>query len=797
MMNQVFFLDRNLKVVFSVFQAMEVVKIINFGSCYTSMWDGIYADITDQNSGEPQLEIGRFYPATGSPIPTEIMHAKNGVVARRESPFIIEDCVFDNNYKDIVLEKYIKSGLAQTATILRRCTFSTSGTLLAPFAGEPKFTALELNDIEGRTFGDVTGNANIISNSLFGIYSRNASFILLNTDFQNISFNPAFPTSGTIIYSTSDFDYTNRKITLGNGNANGSNNFKNSRNGLIGLGEMNYYIYNNIFGSSSSFEPISEFCIKIENSGGKVILIENLNKFYDYNHGIEISGITTAAEIKILDNKFFNATITNGLNFDGTAINIINQFPLSRIQSGLIQGNQIGSTTPSSQPRIGIHLGNVGTFTIQNNDIFFHQGGSPSYNFRGIRLENAPGCLIAGNEISNSSFTAGASRTLLAIRVDASSVPKIKCNTLSNMGWGMQFVGNNDYVTLIENGLSQYDLGIQLGDGTNGTFIGNFQGVPGIGLDNSWSDDVHDRVEGLLTFLTPMPWYHHGDELFSNLYAPVRSNNTYSIAISPIDNQTGYLHDPCNNILPIATERNYGFIEIAEDTARYSGDFANEYLYMRKESAYKFMTVDTGRIVMGSEDDEVFEALYETLSITNIAKFDSVVLLCSEKQWTKAEMLIEDIIDTNVHEYYLKLVLAILIEAEMEDRDFNSEDSTILFEVANLHSLAGGVAVKIARNAMHLEIEDVGESGLRIFNSTNKPENPELQLWPNPACEKINVNRTKPVNYQIYDSRMRLIKSGTCVEGAILTHELLSGYYLLFVNENNISYKPLKFCIIK
>ena len=174
-----------------------------------------------------------------------------------------------------------------------------------------------------------------------------------------------------------------------------------------------------------------------------------------------------------------------------------------------------------------------------------------------------------------------------------------------------------------------------------------------------------------------------------------------------------------------------------------------------------------------------------------------MVKYCSEKQWAEAEMILENISDTNTHEHYLKQVLAILIEAEMEERAFDNEDSTILLEIANLHSLEGGVAVKIARNTLHLEIEDVGESGFRKLNSNYKPVNSELHLWPNPACEKINVNITKPVNYKLYDRRMRLIKSGTCVEGAILTHELLSGYYLLFVNENNVSYKPIKFCIVK
>jgi len=230
--------------------------------------------------------------------------------------------------------------------------------------------------------------------------------------------------------------------------------------------------------------------------------------------------------------------------------------------------------------------------------------------------------------------------------------------------------------------------------------------------------------------------------------------------------------------------------------ACYEGDFANEYLYLRKESSYQFMTADTGRITMGREDDEDFEELYSILSVSNIGKLDSVIKYCSKQQWSEANDLLETIEDTNNHQTYLKQVLSILIEAALEDRVFDSGDTNALLEIAYLHSLAGGLAVKIARSALHLEIEDVG-GGSKFYNLTKKETIPELKLWPNPSGDIININKSETVSYQIYNTGMRLITSGYCIGGTIDVSKLQAGYYLLFVMENKISFKPLGFCITR
>ncbi|MBK7965937.1 MAG: hypothetical protein IPK10_12075 [Bacteroidetes bacterium] len=433
----------------------------------TNMWDGIYVDIENQAVAEPELEITK-YITSPTDIRSQLMNAKNAVVARRESHFLIEDCDFNNNYKDILLEKYLKNGTAESATVIKGCTFSSTTPLLEPFDTAIKFTALELNDIEGRTIGDVT-NANAISNSLYGIYSHNASFTLLNSNFNDLEEDAAFPNSGTGIYATSDYDYTNRKITLGNGNSNGSNSFKNSMNGLIGVGEMNYYIYNNTFGSSSN-EPITEFCIKIENSGGKEILIQDQNEFYDYRHGIDIS--SPRGKLYIHENIFHNALFSNSTNFQGTAINVFNANSV-KLYGSEISNNIIGSDLTNEQPRIGIHLSRISNVNIKTNSIFFHLDASPTDPHLGIWLENCSEVKISDvNNIQNftnfqqSNFVTGPT----GLRLNDSPMSCIENNTFTQLGIGMHVTGQSIINSLYENIFNEFNEGIFL---DNNPYIGS------------------------------------------------------------------------------------------------------------------------------------------------------------------------------------------------------------------------------------------------------------------------------------------------------------------------------------
>ena len=306
-------------------------------------------------------------------------------------------------------------------------------------------------------------------------------------------------------------------------------------------------------------------------------------------------------------------------------------------------------------------------------------------------------------------------------------------------------------------------------------------------------DSQNDRVEGFLSNFSPIPWYHHGSEIFSNTGAPVRSNNSYSSSILPKGNQLGYLDQPCGDVN--STERSAGFGSVAADTARYEGPYEEQFQYARKVAAFSYLTADTGRITMGRSDDLDFEKLMEVLYVSNIAKLDTVIKLAQKYAWLEAYEVLETISDTNNHEYYLKQVLSELISAELYERELTSSDSSVLFEIAHLHSMEGGLAVKIARAALQLELEDIG-SGSRLYSTVEDKSLPEIMIWPNPVSSIINSNRHESFRYQIYDAEMRLVLSGEKMDGMINVEALANGYYSLVISDNKQKYKPLGFCKI-
>lgn len=736
-----------------------------------------------------------------------IAHSKDGVYLARESKYRIMDCTFFNNYRDIVMEKYnqrITSDMQQNDeyTIAGNIFTSDGNTLYYPYNTQYKEAAMELNDVENVRIGKIGGASNVFEKSNLGIKIFNSGAEIWNNEFDEILTPPSSAhniLNGTAIYLNNDYNFWNRTLVVGETTSTISNVFTNCNNAIFGVGEANYTIQNNRFGENNSNDAYRIFnrSIYLANLGDNQITINEHNEFYDYNQGVEIYNVSTGTSVAINHNDFFDAYFDAGNGFEGTAILVDAPWSVGLLKDATISNNQIGATSQSYfQPRIGIHLGNVAGFKILNNTIHFHVGSSPAFNFRGIRIENASESEIAGNIISNDSYTAGLENSLVGIRADNSSMPLIKCNVLQNMGYGMIFLGNNNQLTLIENSLDTYDKGIFLGDGINGTFIGTIQGANNIGLDNSWSDITNLRIDGFLNLSFPLPWHHHGNKVFSNHLSPVDQNNNNPFGIDPIGNATGYLDQACQPY-QLGTLRTIGFSEIAADTARYTGEFAMEYLYLRKESAYHFLIADTGRIAMGREDDEEFEDLYNNLSITNIAKFDSVLQYCSQKKWVLADELLESIDDTNSHQGYLKQVLTIIINAELEQRVFNSSDTVTLIEIANLHSLEGGLAVKIARGTLRLEIEDTGNSGSRIMLSASKIDPPSLKLWPNPSFDFVRINRIAKVNYKIYDSSFRLMQSGICDEGYIRIDQLNAGYYFLVVTDEDAVNTSLGFCKIK
>ncbi|MBP6511584.1 MAG: hypothetical protein KA347_02815 [Bacteroidia bacterium] len=783
---------------FNVINGMNLTLVnCTLSACSTMMWRGIRAENKGLNN-----------PSRVTLTDCSIENADSALYLARNTNYSLENCLFFDNFKDIIMDKYslkITNNLQNNNDdySIFDCTFSSNGGgLLDPHAADQKFAAIELNDVENIIIGKSGSSTltNFFSESIYGIVVQNSGAEIWNNDFDEIFIPtgiPLIPSYGSAIFQNSDNLFWDRELVVGKSTNLISNFFTNCVYGIYGFGEENYTILKNNFGSNngaSTSNAITNSCINIEGITKNKITIDDENKFFDYNRGIDIFDMTNESSIHITNNIFGDGRNTLTDNFAGAAIVLTSAIPILRINKALIDYNDIGyESNTNHQPRIGIHIGNIGGAKIYRNNIYFHLSSTPSNVFRGIRLENANDCEISENLISNDTYVEDLENDLVGIRADASSMPVVKCNSLFNLGHSMNFVGNNDYVTLIENLMSAYDLGISLGDGAP-ALIGAFQGVPGGGFDNAWVDDSHDRVEGVSPFI--IPWYHHGAELFDNNLSPAKVGNAISQVVELFGNQTTYLIGECSNFGPTSNARSAGFAPVAADTARYEGDFAEQFEYLRKDAAYKYLIADTGRLITGYEDDEMYEDLYNELVFSNIGKYDSVLQFCNLKNWTNANELLENLVDSNDHQNYLDQVLSAIIGAELEYRDLNSSDTSLLLEIASLHSLEGGLAVKIARGKLRLEREDFFASSSRMYFTKEAIDLIELKLWPNPAKDYIQINKSN-IQFQIYDMSMRLVTTGNCSDGIIYVNELNEGYYIFEIINTISNYKPIGFCIVK
>ncbi|MBK7965628.1 MAG: hypothetical protein IPK10_10315 [Bacteroidetes bacterium] len=335
----------------------------------TELWDGIYADIEDEATAEPEIVIDQY-----GTQPTQIRDAKNAIVIRRDSPYKIQYGEFTDNYIDIKFEKCKKitkqgqSGTGSTAMFannyIRSCTFTSAGTtLITPYSTAHKFAAITLNDVERVVIGDssLAVDYNIFSNSNYGINSYNSSFECYHSSFSDIfdletsSLIRAY--RGTSIFSHSDNDFNDRNIIIGNLDydlispiVTFNNVFKIKFWNYFG-GEMNAKIYNNVFGNGNTANRIVNNCIWTNGSNQKSVYITRGNVLNDYYVGIRSFGIHPDAIYHIGYNNFNKAYIPNWsviYSFQGTAIYMANSYASPTYISELevpqinIYNNEIG-----------------------------------------------------------------------------------------------------------------------------------------------------------------------------------------------------------------------------------------------------------------------------------------------------------------------------------------------------------------------------------------------------------------------------------------------------------------------
>ncbi|MBK9638252.1 MAG: T9SS type A sorting domain-containing protein [Bacteroidetes bacterium] len=743
------------------------------------MWRGIVLDkVGNINSPEVIFSNVNF-----------VENAETAVYLTRESLFNITGVTFNNYYTDINIV-YQKGNVGKNK--IRGCNFQSSGTgLIAPYLGVRKFAAIVLDDVDEINIGEINQTKNIFSGSRYGIISKNSSIKLLNCDFHDIWDDPNLPLKGGCLLSSSDFDFTDRSIQVGNGSSTGRCNFSNSVSGITGLGEMSYRIERNTFGVGGSTNQLLEYCIRILNSGGKEILIQQENKFYDYTYGVWIENFFKNKNILINGNKFYNAE-TNFQNFTGTAITAVSSSPVDAVNIE-ISDNEIGQLNGSSQPRIGIRVVNLQKVKINENKIYYNYSLTPPSNYNiGISLTESNYARLNLNTISNvgTIFPTGSNEFLKGLDITRSTNLCIENSTLTKLGIGMYFTGTCIVNSLFNNTFANYDTAIYLNNADIGAVQG--RGLPkNIVLSNRWSRSNSSpsvanirRVEGVLTS-SGIEWYYQvttNNEFLptslNGLIFPFPLSSPSSYSICPPLFRFGLEDEPPYT----AIERNAIFGHIVGDSARYPEHYEQEMRLLNRSDLYLTLKNNPEILDLDDEADESFADFYATIQEENIEIFDSVRSLVDYGLYEQGLELVSAIDDTNAIDYNLKECYIIYLNALINDTVFSSSDSSILMEIAIQNPLIGGTGVTMARVMLNLEIYNELLSGERIRNtSTENTSDIKFEVYPVPSHQllKIKTNaNTQNAHLMIHALDGRLLREVN-FQPQIDISDLNEGFYLL------------------
>ena len=369
---------------------------------------------------------------------------------------------------------------------------------------------------------------------------------------------------------------------------------------------------------------------------------------------------------------------------------------------------------------------------------------------------------------------------------------------MENLGYGLDFQGQNGYVPLFGNEFRTFDRGINLGTSPLLTAdIGNFQGMPGYGYDNLWSDGSNIRIDGHKTQLLVIPWFHHGTETFSNNYCPLNSNGSSNV-VSAFGFQSGYAEPVCDLELTNAQTRMAGFSDIVEDTAQYRSEYSKQEHFARQFGLYRYLKEDSTRVFTGDEQDDQYNAWLTEIAATNIGRYDSVFTLMQNKNYSEALSRLSQITDTCQQDIYLKQVLTIEIESHLNDSAYSSADTSVLFEIANIHSVVGGIAVKIARAMLNIEVEDQDATSSRVL-LTKTIDSFFYQLSPVPCVEHISLLTNDPeiLSIEISDITGKVLIKITNVDQPVDVSTLSEGLYQFCIRTISGNEKILKFIKIK
>jgi Secretion system C-terminal sorting domain len=745
---------------------LNLVKCIINECTADKPWDGIISDVDNQYIS---IIGDQVLPAT---LNSSISGAKKAVDLSNNAEFLIANTNFENNQVNISIH--------DCATNIPQKEINNSGNIV-PYSGfiygnhfisdENKMKTLYgkdnlthgiyLNSLDRITIGTKMTS---IPNNLFesceiGIIGNDASFTSLGNNFDIIhrpttALNKEFSAA---IASRNTSYFNDSKVTIGD-EVNpflGRNEFNNCAVSIDIDGELELDVYNNYFDVNNSMpDPTNNIIdIFIKNTGKSGIQILN-NKFKYVNTGIHLYKPGNFSTANIYSNEFSDEQLLiNNTDFSNAAI-VINSPFTAHASFFTIENNSINGL------RRGIFATKQKNLTIKNNSINDLSYTSPNPNqfpTIGIDLADCSDFDIKENIVASSISINNIYETLTGIKLSYANTGNVRCNTISNLGYGLSLNGNCMGTAIRQNTFNEFNSGIYRFAQTT---LDN-QGSITEPTNNSWSSSNLNstRLDADANNLQVI-WYYIApgtstDPRIGPNFDPVIYLATECInPIGPLfcisDHTSNLRYANINNSLQLL------------DTLTSDIDI----IYNEKKDAYYLLVKSNYEL----KDSIIHLANVSTLisEIENgpadeLNLMDSLIM---SKPDSTLFSYLSSIPVSWAGDFYKQQVNRILLK-ETEKKLWDAQDSLWLDYIASIPRKIGGDAVISACAALRRECaeQNTNLNTSRLNNSNKKSAN-RLITYPNPTNEFISIQNGNNEDLiqliSIYDITGRTIKTLNC-----------------------------------
>lgn len=550
--------------------------------------------------------------------------SKISLYTPQKSPYIFfqEDAAL-NYYNDYLLEDLhfdSKDDMGLVTSLHDGFTMQRPAPGLIPYAG------IKINHFPLYIGTSNTANVNTFKNMNYGIVCANATLVLDNSSFENITSAGGYiAKGGTGVLFQSGIGDANYLIQRGLGKTNSLNpTFKNCSAGISSVGA-----YADV--SQNYMDNITTGILFASGNLRAAQIVENTIRAKSIGIGVYYSEMNYG--IRVSANDITSGIGTNGSsNATGIFVTSYSKAFFKIISNVSLRNNTIHVVGNGD----GIAVTNSARTFIQQNHIFYDTEGTMG---SGIKLVHSSYSKISCNDaLGKYIVSSPTSQDQAGIRMVGSTYSNVECNSVDKSPYGIIYEETNTGSFMKTNSMNEHYTGLKIN--ANALLEG------GVGLGNQWLSASFGSTYGV---------DHNGVQISSHRFTVengtsyITSENNHGQPVTFFD-PTGNSHEDCSSSgtdlcshIPIymVGNGNIGDVEkqIAEGDLP-AGEYSTEINYEADRELYEHLRNNPELLT----NDTMLQRFYNERLNQNIGKQMDVEHE-SEESFVSTKTLVQNIVD--------------------------------------------------------------------------------------------------------------------------------------------------------